>query len=214
MERFFANLAEILLLINCILYFRSYSNYGKAFKIITCYIALHTFVEFSMSILGFFKILNLYFSHLYFIGQFIILSFFYTTLLKDKLLKKIIKVYLITCLIILIIQYSLKPSLFFTFNLFEIFITCFPLIIYSVFYFYQMLNEKKEFYYINSGMIIYLFGSTIIFLSGNIINLYSTKFAKGCWIFNSLLYVFYLILMLIEWKKNYSKLTPRNEFKL
>lgn len=214
MEKFFANLAEIVLLINCVLYLKSFSNYGKAFKLITSYIVIHTIVEFSMRILGLYKIQNLFFSHLYFIGQFVILSFFYITILKDNLLKKIIKIYLIIALITLAVQYCLKPSLFYTFNLFEIFITCFPLIIYSVFYFYQMLNEKKVFYYINTGMIIYLFGSTIIFLSGNIINIYNTKFAKGCWTFNSFLYVFYQILIFIEWKKNYSKtiITDELEF--
>jgi Ca2+/Na+ antiporter len=68
-----------------------------------------------------------------------------------------------------------------------------------------MLNEKKEFYYINMGILLYLFGSTILFLVGNLTVTLSREFTKIPWILNALFYVFYQLFVLYEWKKSFSK---------
>jgi positive regulator of sigma E activity len=68
-----------------------------------------------------------------------------------------------------------------------------------------MLNEKKEFYYINMGVLIYLFGSTILFLVGNLTIVLSPRMNKITWILNSILYIVYQIFILVEWKKSFSK---------
>ncbi|ODS81579.1 MAG: hypothetical protein ABS44_19090 [Chryseobacterium sp. SCN 40-13] len=39
-----------------------------------------------------------------------------------------------------------------------------------MFHFYNLLNKEKNYYYINTGILIYLFGSTVLFISGNLIN--------------------------------------------
>jgi hypothetical protein len=206
MDQFFGDSAVILLIINCILYFRSFFCNNKAFKIITLYITSTVLIELSMRILGHYGYNNLFISHFYCISLLFFLSLFYINVLKDKAHKNGIKIYMVLCLVALITQYALIPNLFFKFNLFEIFITSFPVVIYSIIYLFNMLNEKREFYYVNIGVMIYITGSTIIFLSGNIINIYSPKFAKSCWTFNSILYFFYQLLIFIEWKKNYSKI--------
>lgn len=213
LDNFLVNLTNIALLINTILYCKFYFKNGKAYKIFTIYLVFHTLVEITMSVMSKLFHYNLFVSHLYFVGQFIILSFFYSTIILNPVIKKVINVYILLALTVLSIQYILNPKLFLIFNLLEIFITCFPLITYSVLYLYQMLNGKKEFYLINIGMIIYLFGSTIIFLSGNIINIYLKKFTYEIWNLNIILYFFYLILIFIEWKKNYSKPIATNELK-
>ena len=126
-------------------------------------------------------------------------------LLKEKYQRKIIKLTLILVLFFLGIQYTINPKLFFEFNLFEIFITSFSIIIFSAFHFYNMLNEKKEFYYINMGILLYLFGSTILFLVGNLTITLSREFTKIPWILNALFYVFYQLFVLFEWKKSFFK---------
>jgi hypothetical protein len=73
-----------------------------------------------------------------------------------------------------------------------------------------MLNEKKEFYFINMGILFYLFGSTILFLVGNLTIALSPKMNKITWILNSILYILYQIFILVEWKKSFSK---KREFK-
>ncbi|MDX6182550.1 MULTISPECIES: hypothetical protein [Flavobacterium] len=144
-------------------------------------------------------------SHFYFIGQFIMLSLFYSKLVKGDFQKKVIRIGLILVLSTLVIQYTVKPELFLKFNLYEIFITSFLIIIYATFHFYNMLDEKKEFYFINMGVIMYLFGSTILFLVGNLTTNFSAKFSFITWTLNVVLYAIYQLFILYEWKVSFSK---------
>ncbi len=109
---------------------------------------------------------NLWLSHFYFIGQFILLSGFYNQILKrNGLQTKIVRASLVVVLLILGVQFAYDNTLFFRFNLLEIVITSIVLVVLASFHFYNLLNEKKEFYYVNMGVLIYLLGSTILFLS-------------------------------------------------
>lgn len=142
---------------------------------------------------------NLLLSHFYFGFQFLILSFFYHSLFKEKLQRKVIVVLLILCTSLLVIQYSLDWDLFFKFNLFEIFITSLPLIIYATFHLYNLLNEKKEFYYINIGLLIYLFGSTVVFLTANLLlSLQTYDSFDIIYSLNVYLYVVYQLFILYD----------------
>ena len=205
MNQILAYIGYFFLLLNLILFFISFSNQGKAYKIFTLYLGIIFVVQILAQIYSAQNINNLFLSHFYFIGQFVILSLFFETLLKEKYQKNIVKAGLILGLLTLGIQYGFDPSLFLKFNLFEIFITSFLLIIYATFHFYNMLNEKKEFYYINMGILLYLFGSTILFLAGNLIVTLSSKMNKWTWILNSFLYIIYQVFILVEWKKSFSK---------
>jgi hypothetical protein len=117
--------------------------------------------------------------------------------------KKIIKIGLFLVLSILVIQYSIDFDLFFKFNLFEIFLTSFLIIIYATFHFYNMLNDKKEFYYINIGILMYLSGSTILFFVGNLMTSISPRYNKIPWILNAFFYIIYQLFVWFEWKKSF-----------
>jgi hypothetical protein len=205
MNNFFADIGYFILLINVILFIKGFSNNGKAFKIFTIYSVLIFIIQIIVNVLNYLKINNLFLSHFYFIFQFFLLSFFYLTILKVNFQKTTIKLLLILCPAILGIQYLMDPNLFFEFNLFEIFITSFPIIIYSTYYLYNLLNEKKDFYYINLGILIYLFGSTVLFLVGNLVAKLDNNLNDIPWILNSALYIIYQLFILIEWKNNFSK---------
>lgn len=206
----FANIGYLILFLNLILFIKGYRNHGKAYSLFTWYLGVIFLVQMTSMTLKKFNISNLYLSHFYFIGQFIFLSLFYVNILKQELQKRIVKFCLITTLLALAIQYASDFSLFLKFNLFEILITSILLILYATFHFYNMLNEKKEFYLINMGILFYLFGSTILFLVGNLTIVLSPKMNKITWILNSILYVLYQIFILVEWKKSFSK---KREFK-
>ncbi len=206
----FANIGYLILFLNLILFIKGYRNHGKAYSLFTWYLGVIFLVQMTSMTLKKFNISNLYLSHFYFIGQFIFLSLFYVNILKQELQKRIVKFCLITTLLALAIQYASDFSLFLKFNLFEILITSILLILYATFHFYNMLNEKKEFYLINMGILFYLFGSTILFLVGNLTIVLSPKMNKITWIMNSILYIFYQIFILVEWKKSFSK---KREFK-
>ena len=206
MNQIVAYIGYFFLLLNLILFFIRFSNQGKAYKIFTVYLVLVFVVQILAEILIQQKRNNLFLSHFYFIGQFIVLSFFYLNILKKvDFQKNIVKGGLILGLSILGFQFVNDNTLFFKFNLFEIVITSFLLIVFASFHFYNLLNEKKEFYYINMGILIYLFGSTILFLVGNLMTSLSPKLNKIPWILNSFLYIIYQLFILVEWKKSFSK---------
>lgn len=206
MNQILAYIGYFFLLLNFILFLKSIAHKGKAYKLFVFYLGLILIVQILSEFLIRQKTNNLYLSHFYFIGQFVVLSLFYFNLLKKVALqRKIVKGGLIAVLLVLGLQYFNDPSLFLKFNLFEIFITSFVIIIYAAFHFYNLLNEKKEFYYINIGILMYLFGSTVLFLAGNFMTSLSPEINQLPWIFNSFLYIVYQVFILIEWKKSYSK---------
>lgn len=199
------NTAHLLLFFNFVLYFTSFFRNGKAYKIFTIYLFVIFTGEMISKIMISNKYENICMSHYYFILQFVFLSLFYLEILTIKIQKKIIKIILVLIPIITITQYIIDPKLIFKFNLFEVFVCSFSIVIYATFHFYNMLNEKRIFYYINSGILIYLFGSTIIFLSGNVFILKSNTIGKYLSEINVFLYIFYLIMILVEWKKKLFK---------
>ncbi len=200
------NISYILHFINVIIFFVGFSKNQKAYKIFTIYLAIIFVGEMISKILIYNKYENICMSHYYFILQFIFLSFFYLEILTLTFQKKIIKIGLVIVPLILLIQYILQPNLIFIFNLFEVFVCSFTIVIYATFHFYNMLSEKRLFYYVNSGIFIYLFGSSIIFLSGNVLIMRAGIVGQYLININVYLYIFYLIMFIIEWKKNYSKI--------
>ncbi|AXO80486.1 hypothetical protein DZC78_08855 [Olleya aquimaris] len=193
-----------ILFINAILFFKSYtSKKSMAFKYFSIYLGTSLIIVVITSTLSFFSKDNLYLSHFYFIGQFILLSLFYKELFNSTQ-KKIVNTILILVLLTLSIQYANKPNLFFKFFVFEIFITSFPIVIYSIIHLYNSISKKGAFIYINAGILIYLTTSTLIFILGDYLSEYNNTTIKKIWLVNKVLYLLYLILIFVEWKTTLS----------
>ena len=199
------NIGYIILFISLVLFIKGFANKGKAYIIFTWYLGLVFSVQIISNILMRLRIHNLFLSHIYFIGQFVLLSFFYQNLLKEKRQKKIVNLCLIIGLLAIGIQYAVDPMVFYKFNMFEIFVTSFIVIIYAVMHFYNMLNDKKEYYYINIGILSYLSGSTILFFVGNLTAELSPKISLLTWTLNAFLLIVYYLLIVYDWIKNFSK---------
>ncbi|MBG6062859.1 hypothetical protein IWX83_002662 [Flavobacterium sp. CG_9.1] len=205
MINLFINIGYVFLLINLILFIKGFSIRGKAFRVFTSYLLFVFVIQITSGVFFNFAINNLFLSHFYFVGQFVFLSFFYLTIIKNSFQKRVIERGLVFGLCLLGIQYGYNPSVFFRFNLFEIFVTSFLLIIFATFHLYNLLGKNKEFYYVNLGILIYLSGSTVLFLVGNLMTSLSPKLNKIPWILNAVLYIVYQIFILVEWKKSFSK---------
>ena len=198
MNEIFANIGYCVLLVNLILLLKGFSANGKAFKIFTIYTLIMFIIQILTNILYYKAINNLFLSHFYLILQFIMLSLFYHNLLIEKWQKKFVRIGLLLGLLSLLIQYTINPGLFKIFNYYEIFITSFLIIIYATFHFYNMLNEKKQFYFINMGVFIYLFASTVLFLAGNLVAQLSSKNNTLTWTLNAFLYIVYQLIVFYE----------------
>ncbi|WP_055442713.1 hypothetical protein [Lacinutrix himadriensis] len=206
-------LGKILLFINATLYTYSYlkGKKSKEIKYFTIYLTLIFCVLIGSNLLiqvqrkYNFELNNLYLSHFYFIFQFIFLSLFYRQLF-NKNQKKYLNVISVLVFLVLIIQYTVKANLFSKFNLLEILITSFPLVLYSIFHLYNSLSKPGKFMYINAGVLIYIATSTLIFILGDYLSVIDREIASDAWFLNRVFYVGYLILILIEWKKSLWKM--------
>lgn len=205
-------LEEIILFLNVILYFKTPSD-RRSLIIFRSYLLIILIIQVTMAVIRHLIDLhymdkypgNLYLSHFYFISQFTLLSLFYYNLLVKKKQLILIKVLFPIVIIPLVIQYSYKPKLFYEFNVFEVFITSFPIIIYSIIHLYNSLTEKTKFFYINAGILVYLSVSTLIFILGDFLSGLDLKQVDNIWYINKYSYIGYLILIFLEWKFNLSK---------
>ena len=190
-----------ILMLNSILYFKSYQKNLIAFKVFSFYLFIILIIQVISSYLQEQELDNLYLSHYYFIIQFLFLSFFYSKLIKQITLIKVLTVIVI---ISIIIQFYISPEIYFTFNLFEIIICSLPIVLYSFLFLIQNIDkENKDFLYINSGIFIYILSSTLIFSSGNLMPNLSKSVNSIIWTVNVFLYLVYQILIFVDWYKNF-----------
>ena len=149
----------------CLLYFIGFSKNGRTYKIFTIYITGVLLIDYITSNLwSWFRIYNVFTTHFYDLFQFVILSYFFATLLKTK--KQLFTVYilLIVLPVFLLSRYIFNPQMFFEYSLLEMYLTTMPLIIYASMHLYNNLGQRREFYFANIGILFYLFTSTFIFL--------------------------------------------------
>jgi len=197
-----AYLGYIVLAINTFIYFKSYRDKSVAFKIFSFYLILCLLIQLTTSVFRLYKIDNLFLSHFYFIGQFVLMSLFFKQLLKGIAIKKMISIVLILVLIFSGFYYIIDPFRFLKFNIYEIAATSIPLIVYSFVFFIQRVNKsEKTNLYINSGFFLYLLCSTLLFTTGNI----EASIKRFIWYSNVTLYLLYQILIFIEWYKHFRK---------
>ena len=195
----------ILIFINALLYLIGYKHFKKivAYRYFSLYLVVSAVIAIMAFILASYKIPNLYLSHFYFITQFMFLSFFYKALFKSKQKKYVVYTILLV-LLILGIQYALKPNLFYQFNSLEIFVTSLPLVVYSIIHLYNSLSSVYNYSLINAGVLVYITSSTLIFILGNYLSdLDFNSEIRNIYLINKILYVVYLTLILIQWKTSF-----------
>lgn len=199
------NIGFILLFLNLLLYVEVFFRKGKAVKIFTFYLIGTALVQLASQLYKIWYNNNLFLSHYYFIGQFILLGLFFRSLFTNPIQKSVANWILIIGLSLLAVQYSIDPAVFYKFNLFEIFVTSFLIIILAAMHLYNLLAEKKVYYYTTIGILIYLSGSTILFFVGNLTVILSEEYQFLPWILNAALVVVYQLFILFDWKKTFYK---------
>ena len=149
----------------CSLYLIGFFKNGKAYKIFTIYITGVLLIDFiSSNLWSWFRIYNVFMQHFYELFQFVILSYFFSLLLKTRAQLLTVYILVIVLPIFLLSRSLINPNLFFEYNHLEPYLTTMPLIIYSSMHLYNNLGEKSDFYYSNLGLLFYLFTSTFSFL--------------------------------------------------
>lgn len=162
-------------------------------------------MQFSMEMLYRLKITNLLLVNVFFIGQFILLSLFFKSLFINKKQKNCVTYSMCLVLFLIICQYCYDYSLLFVFDLFEITVTSVLILIFALLHFYNMLSEQKTYYYITIAVIFFMFGSTILYLVGNLTLSLSDDVKYLTWTLNAFLFIIYQLVILYEWKVSFSK---------
>ncbi|MDM1556192.1 hypothetical protein PYS58_06085 [Chryseobacterium indologenes] len=188
-----------ILLINLAVYCIGFFRSGRAYTFFISYLAWILICEIVFYVLNYKRINNLFFSHYYLIVQFLLLGLFFHEILTEKYQKKIARFLLVSIPSVLIVQYIIDPEKYYVFNLFEIFVTSYSLIILALFHLYNILDAEKKYNYISLGLLLYLISSTVIFLSGNLYTVMNTNLHREIWVFNVVMFIVYQLFIFAEY---------------
>lgn len=142
---------------------------------------------------------NLFLSHAFFIFQTLILANLFIKHFLNRIQIKVARIYLGFSLTFIFIQYIIFPSLLFEFNLFEIFLMNFFLIVCSLFYFYNTLGSERRYKFLIFGILFYNILSTSVFLLANIATQINIDIANSIWLLNLFLLITYQLLIIRQW---------------
>lgn len=161
-----------------------------------------------------FKINNLPLLHIYTLGEFLLFSYFFMSLIKKPdAFKKGLKYFIIAGSALIVLNSVLVQSLF-EFNTIAKTFVQISIITYAVLYFYNLSENQsyswqmsKSLRLVNSAILIYYCGSLFIFMYGKL----SLKDVDGYvvfWAFNAILnFIFQLLILLGLWKAFFRKIT-------
>lgn len=207
MTQFLIYFGYFLLGVNTIFLLIGFKKNDIPFKIFCVYSIFMCIVQFISWYLAMQHERNIFMSHYYFWLQFFTLSAFFYYLIRSKKIKRIIKINTLVISLIGIISYLIYPQHYFTYSYVEIIVTTFAIVGYALIHLYNLLSQEKKYYNIMVGLIIYLFGSTIVFLTGNLFLSFPKGFYTKIWLLNIGLYVVYQGFILYElillYLKNY-----------
>jgi len=194
----------LFLLINLILYSKSYRKESVAFRTIVIYLLITFIIQITAHVFSNKGNNNLFLSHYYFIGQFALLSAFYYQILKNSIHLTVIKMIFGIVLITLSVQFFINPKLYWKFSLLEVVICGIPLVLYALFYFYESFGVKhKKYLLLNAGVFFYLLSNTLIFTTGNYLLLSNSSLVSSIYALNAYLYIVFQVFIFIEWYQNF-----------
>lgn len=205
MDDFLIYFGYFILVVNLGLYSFSFFRKEKANVFLLLYLVFSFLVQFGMEVLYHFKMNNLLLMNLFFVGQMIFLGLFYRSLYKQEVQKKFVLMTLGIVLLILMARAVYDPDLQFKFDLFQITVTSLLTVVFALIHFYNMITENKQYYYLTIGVIGYMFGSTVLFLIGNLTIGLSDDVKYLSWRLNAFLFIVYYFFILFEWIKSFSK---------
>jgi hypothetical protein len=210
MDDFLIYSGYLILLINLVLYSISFFRKEKANGFFVLYLAFAFLMQMSMELLYHLRYNNLFLVNVFIIGQMVLLGLFYNSLIKILSQKIFIKSILSVGILIFCIQFLTNPNEFLKFNLFAITLTSLFCVIFGLLHFYNMLTEKKVYYYVTIAVIFFMLGSTVLYLIGNLTLTLSLEVKYFSWKLNAFLFLVYQLVILYEWKVSFSKKSLEN----
>ncbi len=196
----FSDSSTVVLIINAVLYSKFLISKDLAYRYFSIYLLCMAVNQLTGTILFELEIDNLFLANTYLLAQFLMLSLFYYAIFKGKKQRKYILAVLTIILIILGVQYAWTPDLFLQYNTIGVIVTSTVLISYSIIYFFNYISDKElKLYLVNSGILIYLLGTILLFSIANTGLKLSKHIDIALWILNAIIYLVFQIIILIQW---------------
>lgn len=196
----FSYSSTIVLLLNAVLYSKHIISRDLAYRYFSIYLLCMAVNQLAGTILFELEIDNLFLANTYLLAQFLMLSLFYYAIFERKKQRKYILTTLTIILIILGVQYTWTPDLFLKYNTIGIIVTSTVLISYSIIYFFNYIADKElKLYLVNSGILIYLLGTILLFSIANTGLKLSKDIDAALWILNAFIYLVFQIIILVQW---------------
>lgn len=209
MSGFLENLITLLPIILSVLFLFKYKHnkHNIVYKLFCFYLMFIAVVQIIYGVMFHYKINNLLLSHVYFIGESLLLVLFFRELIKTHQKRKIdfLIIIVFVCLIILIILDRLGYYVLNPFDPLEIILCALPVFCLSVMHLYNSLSESLKFLYVTIGVIVYKTISVLVFILQNFTNTidYFDDLSFILWKLNSIFLLIYYGLIFFEWFKNF-----------
>ena len=196
----FSDSSTVLLVVNSILYSKHIITNNLVYRYFAIYLVLMAINQLANTILFELEIPNIFLSNTYLILQFLMLSLFYYEMFKAELQRKYILIVMFILLFILGVQYIWTPDLFWKYNTFGIITTSSVIISYSIIYFFYYIADKQLILYlVNSGILIYLLGTILIFSIANVGLKLDPKVEIALWVLNAIIFLVFQIIIITQW---------------
>lgn len=208
------NLAVVCLLLNVILSLWGYKRFSTPFRRLCYFLIWNLLIEISARTFTYMGHNNLPLLHLYTLGEFVLLSWFYKSLMsKPRIFQDKFGLFLAIGGILIIGNSFFFQSIF-GFNAIAKTAVQITIISYAVLYFYHLTETQpfsrdieKSLRLINSAIIVYYSGSLFIFMCSQI-SFDNSELYEFFWAFNAVLnLIFQLLILWGIWRVTFLK-TP------
>lgn len=183
---------------------RYLNKFNFAYKIFTFFLG---YIFMCLVLVKFFMHLNAFIQALanfFLIGEFLIINLYFFYLFEQSILKKIIKISVISLVTLIILNLLSGFSFLYKINEGLVIFVAMTMVLNPCLHFYEMLTSKKtNFYLLNIGGLIYQFGSVLFFLSYNYLHVKQSGLYNITFIFHNLLITNYFIFVFLNYKNNF-----------
>lgn len=201
-NKIFGNLAITCLAINVLLCLFFFKKLGTPFRRFCYFLIWNLLIEISARVFAYYEVNNLPLLHLYTLGEFILLSYFYQSLIEKPVFFQKKYWYFVFIGALLIIVNSLFFQNIYGFNTIAKTFVQIIIISFAVLFFYHLTEKqslshpvKKSLRLVNSAIIVYYSGSFFIFMCSQISFSHSDLY-KVFWVFNAILNLIFQMLVL------------------
>ncbi|MFM9946902.1 MAG: hypothetical protein ACKV1O_03090 [Saprospiraceae bacterium] len=193
--------------VSCVIWVMKRASFSWPLQILGYFLLFNLFIEIGARLIVYFVPNNLPLLHLYTVGEFVLLSFFYRSLLPEHVIFRKFFPVLLVMVSLLILMNTLFLQSIFVFNSYAKTLVQIILILYAILFFFHLpeassfkTQEGWSLRMINSAVLIYYCGSLFIFMFSNIF-IEKSIIYHGFWIFNALLnFLFHILVLIGLWR--------------